>query len=177
MNLGLKKDEVRLVDHQPDWQGQFKDVKRVLQAQTLMAEERIAHIGSTAIKDMPAKPIIDILVGVDDINYIEPVFFHNLKKAGFLRIKVERPNEIVCAKFTDHTFTTKTHFLHIVNYEGDLWQNLIFFRDYLNDHEDAREEYAALKRTYASQSSYGIIQYTNQKEPFVKRIFAKRLTM
>src|SRR5699024_12871693 len=96
-----------------------------------ITKSNIEHIGSTYIKDMMDKPIIDIVIGVNDITNIERNDFRGLKKTGFLRRKVERPNEIVLAKFTDDTYKEKTHFIHLVDYNKDLWKNFIFFRDYL----------------------------------------------
>ena len=60
-------------------------------------------------------------MGVDDINSVDKEFFQGLKKAGFLRLRVERPNEIVLAKFTDDTYEEKTHFIHLVDYNKGLW--------------------------------------------------------
>ncbi|RUU70729.1 GrpB family protein, partial [Mesorhizobium sp. M7A.F.Ca.MR.362.00.0.0] len=77
-------------------------------------EKQIEHIGSTAIKDMVAKPILDLVVGVDDIENVEKTIFQGLKKAGFLKLQVQRPNEIVLAKFSDESYEEKTHFIHLV---------------------------------------------------------------
>ncbi|MUV38262.1 Dephospho-CoA kinase [Lentibacillus sp. JNUCC-1] len=174
MKLGLKRNEVRLEDFHPEWQGEFERVKQEIEHYTQIAGERIAHIGSTAIKGMKAKPIIDILIGVNDIEDVNQSLFQGLKKAGFLRLRVERPQEIVCAKFTDSTYESKTHFIHLVDYQGELWKNLIFFKDYLNHYEKVRTEYAQLKADYTHTSNTGIKDYTDHKEAFVKNIFAKR---
>lgn len=87
---------------------------------------------------------------------------------------MNRPNEIVLAKFLDESYKVKTHFIHLVEYKKDLWHNLIFFRDYLNSNKEAREKYLDIKKKYVSKSSTGIIDYTNYKENFVKEIYKKR---
>lgn len=70
----------------------------------------------------------------------------------------------------------KTHFIHAVSFKEELWENLIFFRDYLNEHEGERMEYANMKEDYLRQNnSPNINEYTNFKDEFVKNIFAKRL--
>ncbi len=104
----------------------------------------IEHIGSTAIKNIVVKPILDLVVGVDEIENVDKSFFRGLKEAGFLKLKVERPNEIVIAKFTDDTLEEKTHFIYLVEYNNELWKNLIFFSNYLNSNETAREHYREL---------------------------------
>lgn len=174
MKLGLKRDEVRVVEYTPEWQEEFSRVRKELVEYTNMDEHRIQHIGSTAIRGMSAKPIIDLVVGVDDLGQVDKPLLKNFNKAGFLRLKVERPGEIVLAKFTDDTYEEKTHFIHLVEYQKELWNNLIFFRDYLNSNEAARKEYLEIKTEYVNTSSTGVNEYTNFKEEFVRSIFEKR---
>lgn len=174
MNLGLKNNEVRLVEYSPKWRGEFERSKNLILNHTHIPENRIEHIGSTSIIGMSAKPIIDIVIGVDDLKKVDKTLFKELEKAGFFRLKVNRPNEIVLAKFLDESYKVKTHFIHLVEYKKDLWHNLIFFRDYLNSNKEAREKYLDIKKKYVSKSSTGIIDYTNYKENFVKEIYKKR---
>lgn len=174
MNLGLKNNEVRLVEYSPKWRGEFERSKNLILDHTHIPENRIEHIGSTSIIGMSAKPIIDIVIGVDDLKKVDKTLFKELEKAGFFRLKVNRPNEIVLAKFLDESYKVKTHFIHLVEYKKDLWHNLIFFRDYLNNNKEDREKYLDIKKKYVSKSSTGIIDYTNYKENFVKEIYKKR---
>lgn len=174
MNLGLKNNEVRLVEYSPKWRGEFERSKNLILDHTHIPENRIEHIGSTSIIGMSAKPIIDIIIGVDDLEKVDKTLFKELEKAGFFRLKVNRPNEIVLAKFLDESYKVKTHFIHLVEYKKDLWHNLIFFRDYLNNNKEDREKYLDIKKKYVSKSSTGIIDYTNYKENFVKEIYKKR---
>lgn len=123
---------------------------------------------------MSAKPIIDIVVGVDNLKSVDEELFNSFRKAGFLRLRVEKPNEIVLAKFTDETYQIKTHFIHLVQYQQEIWNNLIFFRDYLNSNEEARKEYLDIKTSYLKNTSSGIKEYTGFKEDFVKNIYNKK---
>lgn len=174
MQLGLKNDEVRLESYTPEWKDEFIKVKKEILQNTNLEEYRIEHIGSTAIKGMPAKPLIDIVVGVDDLQGVDKPLLKSFSEVGFLRLKVERPGEIVLAKFTDDSYNKKTHIIHVVEYQKELWNNLIFFRDYLNSNEDARIRYLEIKREYVKASSTGVNEYTDFKEVFVKEIFAQR---
>jgi GrpB-like predicted nucleotidyltransferase (UPF0157 family) len=174
MRLGLKRDEVKLEAYNEEWKEEFLSVKQAILKATPINESRIEHIGSTAIKGIVAKPILDLVVGVDDIENVDEAIFHGLKEVGFLRLRVERPNEIVLAKFTDETYEEKTHFIHLVEFDKELWKDLIFFRDYLNANETAREQYNNLKLKFLEEKRSGIKDYTDYKEQFVKSIFAKR---
>ncbi|WP_397537757.1 GrpB family protein [Rummeliibacillus pycnus] len=175
MKLGLGKNEVKIVPYEIEWKDEFSRVKKDILLHTNVNENQIEHIGSTAIVEMPAKPIIDILMGVNDLELLDGELIKGLKESGFLRLRVERSNEIVFAKFTDDTNEVKTHFIHLVEYNGELWNNLIFFRDYLNEHEDVRKEYLNIKLAYINKKSIGINEYTDFKENFVRNIFAKRI--
>ncbi|WP_223068606.1 GrpB family protein [Paenibacillus caui] len=175
MQLGLKRDEVRLEAHTVEWQKAFHRMKQDILNSTPIQENRIEHIGSTAIKDMVAKPILDLVVGLDDIENVDKAIFQGLKEAGFLRLRVQRPNEIVLAKFTDETFEEKTHFIHLVEYNKELWKNLIFFRDYLNANETVRDQYSNLKKKFIEENNGGIDEYTDYKEQFVREIYGKRI--
>ncbi|QUG41626.1 GrpB family protein [Psychrobacillus sp. INOP01] len=175
MELGLGSNEVKLLPYTNEWKEEFNRVKLEIMDVTGFEGERIQHIGSTAIINMPAKPIIDILVGVDDKAKVDKALFNELKSIGFLRLRVERPGEIVFAKFTDDTYEVKTHFIHMVDFDKELWKNQLFFRDYLNSNDEARDEYQIIKITSAKQKDININTYTDLKEPFVKSIFTKRI--
>ena len=137
-------------------------------------EEQIEHIGSTAIQGIYAKPIIDILAGIEDIDKDFSQLEKDLRKTGFYRLRVERPSEVIFAKFQNESFQVKTHFLHLVDYEDELWKNLLFFRDYLRKNEEERKTYESLKIRYTEKHSEGIEDYTNFKESFVQDIISKR---
>ena len=175
MELGLNGDEVKVVPYTSEWHTEFIKVKNEIHVNTGIEENRIEHIGSTAINDMLAKPVLDMLVGVDKLETVEPSVFKGLKTIGFLQLRVERPGEIILAKFTDDTYKEKTHYIHLVEYERELWKNLLFFRDYLSSNEQVRKEYINLKLDYLKKYSTGIKEYTNHKEKFVKNIFNKRI--
>ena len=174
MNLGMDHDEVRIVNYTAEWSAEFKKVKEGLIESTGLNDKRIEHIGSTAIVGMSAKPIIDILVGIDDLNTVDKSLLKSFSKEGFLRLKVERPGEVVLAKFTDDTYQVKTHFIHLVEYKKQLWNDLIFFRDYLNANEDAREGYLKVKQGYLKNNATGVAAYTDYKEAFVREVINKR---
>ena len=173
MKLGLQNDEVLVVPYDDAWKVEFKRIREELLSCTKLTSNQIEHIGSTSIEGIRAKPSIDILVGVKSLEALEKPFFKELEKVGFYRLRVVRPNEIVCAKFLDGTFQVKTHYIHIVLYEGEKWQQLLFFRDFLRSNEDAQTQYEQLKESFFQTGLSGINSYTDYKEKFVQSIFAK----
>lgn len=174
MKLGLKRDEIKLADFTPEWNDEFIRIKKEILKNLNIESDRVEHIGSTAIKGMAAKPILDILIGVDQIEKVDKSIFTGLKDVGFLRLRIERPKEVVLAKFSDETYQEKTHYIHLVEFQKDIWSNLIFFRDYLNSNESERRKYLQIKMEYLKKSSTGISEYTDYKEEFVKNILNKK---
>ncbi|WP_339171642.1 GrpB family protein [Solibacillus sp. FSL R5-0691] len=173
MKLGLKKDEVVLVPHEAGWKREFAETKENILKYTSLQPHQIEHIGSTSIEGIHAKPVIDIVIGVVNLDSLGKDFFKGLKHAGFYRLQVERPDEIVCAKFTDTTFETKTHFIHLVEWGNKKWHQMRFFRDYLNVNKAVKKEYELLKDAFFKTGKEGITEYTNYKEQFVQSIFMK----
>lgn len=173
MKLGLKKDEVILVPHEAGWKREFNATKENILQHTNLQSDQIEHIGSTSIEGIHAKPVIDIVIGVEDLDSLDKTFFKELKEAGFYRLQVEKPDEIVCAKFTDASFKMKTHFIHLVEFNKKKWHQMRFFRDYLNANEAVKKEYEALKDAFFRTGREGITEYTNNKEQFVQSIFMK----
>ncbi|WP_010289265.1 GrpB family protein [Kurthia massiliensis] len=171
MKLGLKNNEVIIVPYDKAWKEEFNKTKSEIIQHTNLKPNQIEHIGSTSIDGIRAKPIIDILIGVDSLTALDKTFFKALQNAGFYRLKVERPNEIVCAKFTDETFETKTHFIHLVELEKEKWNQMLFFRNYLNTNQDVKEQYENLKESFFNTDLEGINSYTDYKEQFVQSIF------
>ncbi|MCC5890697.1 MAG: GrpB family protein [Alkalibacterium sp.] len=174
MKLGLKRNEVRLVAHDNGWEEAFLHVKADIIKATGIEPHQIEHIGSTAIKEVMAKPVVDILVGVPSLEDDQTDFIKQLKDCGFYRLRVEKPDEIVLARFTDETFESKTHFIHLTQYKGPLWNDLLYFRDYLNTHQSVRKEYEEIKKAFVKEKAEGIAEYTDLKEEFVKRVLKNR---
>ena len=170
LELGLKGDEIRVVPHEAGWHEAFLAVQQQIEQATGLASNRIAHIGSTAVEAIEAKPIIDIMVGVDTLEDVPTSFFDACKAIGFYRLRVVRENEMILARFIDTTFAVKTHIIHLVTYEGEKWQDFTIFRDELRALATLRAEYEALKKAYIAKFDGNIVGYTEHKEAFVKRV-------
>ncbi|MHA2706563.1 GrpB family protein [Vibrio owensii] len=170
MKLGLANHKVDVVKHDPAWRQEFVRSRSELALVTEIPPIQIEHIGSTAILDMPAKPIIDIVLGIEHFPHVSPKLIDVLKSVGFLRLKVEKQDEIVFAKFTDDSYQVKTHYLHLTQYQGQLWRDWIQFRDRLNENAELRSEYLALKFSLVKQAEITIEKYTDAKTSFVRKV-------
>ena len=80
-------------------------------------------------------------------------------------------NEIVIARFDkDKTFDVKTHIIHLIEYQGEKWKELIFFRDKLNSPKKLMKEYEELKMSYILNETGDMNDYTNYKESFILNV-------
>ncbi|MFZ3422540.1 GrpB family protein [Vibrio harveyi] len=170
MKLGLANHKVDVVKHDPAWRQEFARSRSELALVTEIPPTQIEHIGSTAILDMPAKPIIDIVLGIEHFPHFSPKLIDALKSVGFLCLKVEKQDEIVFAKFTDDSYQVKTHYLHLTQYQGQLWRDWIQFRDRLNGNAELRSEYLALKFSLVKQAEITIEKYTDAKTSLVRKV-------
>jgi len=168
--LGLKKGEVLLYDHDIAWEKIA--AQSITFLKTIFGETAIdiQHVGSTAIKSIKAKPILDIVVGVNDfasVKTLQPV----LADAGL----VHRPNndqpDYMMYVIGDMEKEIRTHHIHVVPYEGEEWRNQLNFRDYLNAKEAVAKEYESLKMLLMKQNKNNRSNYTQSKQDFILRVF------
>ena len=163
-------DDVWLAPWDPEWAHEFHLEKQYIVG-SMMAEEHSAfvrHVGSTAIEGMPAKPIIDIAVAVNDYELILSKR-DVLEKADIIFRFDERPEQLLFV-MGDFEKDTRSHHIHVVIYGSDEWNNYINFRDYLNSNIKAAREYEAVKLKLAEQYPDDRIAYTDGKQEVIYRL-------
>ncbi len=177
--IGLKRGTVALYAHQKEWETEAQNtitrLKNILG--TVICD--IQHVGSTAIKAIKAKPIIDIAVAVESFDDVLK-FEEQLKTAGFYY----RPNSdlgeqllFASGSLYDGTGTEQTHFIHIVKTDSMDWINYINFRDYLNQNPNIAKEYEDLKVSLAANApiDHGREKYLKGKHDFITYTLRKAL--
>ncbi|MGM0843870.1 MAG: GrpB family protein [Bacillota bacterium] len=169
--LGVNKGEVFLVAHTDNWKSLYDKEKSLLETIIGDKAREIQHFGSTAIGGIEAKPIIDILVGVESLEDVEKFNKEKLKEAEYYHLpRVQIDGKEVFAKFTDFENLTKTHILHVVEYDGRWWNEHTSFRDYLNTNPSVAKEYESLKTSLAAKYPNDERSYTDEKKQFVDDI-------
>lgn len=161
---------VNLQAYDPNWTQQFEFEKKRIRAALGSEAHRIEHIGSTSIKGLKAKPIIDILVGVSNLGEVSS----NVRALHNIDFEyVPKP------EFKDRLFFRKglwgqgSCHLHICEMNGSEWIEKLLFRDYLRLHPEVAEQYAILKTELASKYPFDRPAYTKSKEPFIQSIIEK----
>ena len=170
--IGLKRNTVRLEEHQAEWSGLFEAEAALLRVRLVGMTAGIEHVGSTAVPGLPAKPILDIAVAVSSkeaiprigqilvgIGYIDRGDGGN--DGGYLFVKESVPD-------------IRTIHLHIVESTDIQWRDYCGFRDLLRRDIAVRREYAGLKQTLAERYPGDRKAYTEGKSDYIRRILKDR---
>ena len=169
MSLGLRRGKVFVEPHNDEWKVIAKETISKLHSilQDILVDAQ--HIGSTAIQNICAKPIIDIVAGVSGFD--ELLTKNNiLEKNGFVFRGQDHPHQYlyVCG---DNDI--RTHHIHAVIYDSEDWNNYVDLRDYLNCHKKDAESYSKLKESLAKQYSEDRETYTALKSELIDEMIAK----
>jgi GrpB-like predicted nucleotidyltransferase (UPF0157 family) len=159
-------EPIRLVPPDPDWPLRFEEERVVLEgAIGDWVVGGIHHVGSTAVPGLEAKPIVDILVGVPDLESSQACF-EPLAELDYLYAPY-LPEEMhwFCKPDPAH----RTHHLHLVPVNSQRYRDEITFRDRLRSDPDLAERYAALKRELAQAHPDDREAYTDGKTTFISR--------
>jgi GrpB-like predicted nucleotidyltransferase (UPF0157 family) len=166
----LVKEEVVITPYNPDWPRVFEEEKSNLQK--ILPKKiikRIEHFGSTAISGLSAKPIIDILVEVSSLEETKKQIVPILEKKGyeyFWRPTIGNKPPYYAWFIKRDTMGKRTHHLHMVEANSELWDRL-YFRDYLREFPNKAREYSDLKERLSKKYPNNRTAYTKNKTKFI----------
>ncbi|WP_042663706.1 GrpB family protein [Haloferax sp. ATB1] len=182
-SLGLARGTVELVTHDPRWREAYeREVERL--RPRLGSDDadsggdagssggdadgvRFEHVGSTAVPGLAAKPIVDLLVLVSDLDDAGGVA-RALEATGY----EERPDDGVPDRrfFVRGPPERRTHYLSLTEVGSDCHREQVAFRDALRADDDLAAEYERRKRRLATAHPDERSQYTNAKASFVESV-------
>lgn len=169
METGLRRGTVKVVPHDPEWERIAQQTIAKLREILQDAAVDMQHIGSTAIRGICAKPIIDIVIGVSDFDAV-PAKNDALAAAGFIFRGSDQPEQSL---YVWGEGEIRTHHIHVVIYGSEAWHNYINLRDYLNAHPDDARAYSALKTALAEQYPDDRETYTAMKSDMIREMLEK----
>jgi GrpB-like predicted nucleotidyltransferase (UPF0157 family) len=177
-------------EYDPAWVEEFSYHKSIISRALASLAPSIEHIGSTSVAGLGAKPVIDILVGLqkeDDLDKsILPMMmarYSYIKKfepfmpyRRFFQKLISRDNAAI-PSVVDITYITNHQEdfhveanIHIIQKNTDNWMRHIAFREYLRHHEDIKLEYFQLKKELAKREWADPNEYNNAKNDWIKRV-------
>lgn len=159
--------KVNVVAYDSKWPNMFlneaEQVRRILDDNLL----QVFHIGSTSVPGLRAKPVIDIMPVVRDVERIDSC------TSAFESIGYEVMGEfgIPGRRYMRKGGNNRTHQIHAFQYDNtaDILRHLAF-RNYLRSHSDVCVDYGELKSELAKQYPTDIDAYGDGKEHFIKRV-------
>src|ERR1700755_1152703 len=164
-------DEVEIVDYDPRWPVLFdeeaKRLRAVLDPSLILGLE---HFGSTAIRGLSAKPIMDILIAVRSLTQARASFVEALRTLDYI-YWAENPKKdrMFFVKGMPPFGPRRSHHVHVTEPDGEMWQRLAF-RDYLRAHWDEARTYEYLKRRLAAEHQTDREAYTDAKSSYVESV-------
>ena len=126
---------------------------------------RLSHIGSTSVKTIWAKPIVDILLEIPketDMTVMKDLLLQN----GYLLMSESQGRMSFNKGYTLSGFAERVFHLHL-RYEGD--HDELYFRDYLQEHPTVAKDYEKLKLSLWKQYEHNRDAYTEAKTDFIKK--------
>jgi GrpB-like predicted nucleotidyltransferase (UPF0157 family)/GNAT superfamily N-acetyltransferase len=170
MRLGTPKyRSVRLVEHEPEWQQEFER-ERARIASVLGSRLRgIEHVGSTAIAGIHAKPVIDIALGLDELDTVQQLL-EPMAELGY-----DFPGDIGISgeRIFGRGPEMRTHLVHAVVHGGAVWNNYLRFRDALRNDARLAAAYDRLKLALAQQYPEDRGAYTEGKATFIDDVLRR----
>jgi GrpB-like predicted nucleotidyltransferase (UPF0157 family) len=170
------QEEVAIVPYDPRWPEMFRREKEhLLSCLPNDLIRRVEHFGSTAVPGLAAKPIVDMLVEVTDLQATRARIAPVLESQGydyFWRPTHGDDGPPFYAWFIkrDPGTGARTHHIHMVERQfSEHWDRLLF-RDYLIEHPAVAKAYESLKVHLASTTLKDRVAYTRGKTEFVVNV-------
>jgi GrpB-like predicted nucleotidyltransferase (UPF0157 family)/GNAT superfamily N-acetyltransferase len=162
-------EDIQLHEYDEAWPALFEQERQRLVALLPQVFKDIQHIGSTSIPGLAAKPIIDILAGVDSMGTAESIG-RLLCTSGYTT-SAEFNQSLEDRKwYMRYANGHRTHHLHVVVHGSPAWLDRLRFRDALRADSYLAADYERLKFKIAAQHSQVREAYTDAKSHFVQGV-------
>jgi GrpB-like predicted nucleotidyltransferase (UPF0157 family) len=162
----MSSERIELVDYDPSWAELFESEREALAPVFDGKVVAIEHIGSTAVPELCAKPIVDVLVGLRELDLTEHEI-SAMRERGYAYLGEHGlPGRLFFRR------EPRTHHVHVVEHGGEHWERQITFRDALRSDAEERRRYDEFKRRLAAEG-HPRETYTELKTPFIREVEAR----
>ncbi len=162
---GREQVPIVVVVYEEEWPDRYGLVRERVRAALGPSALRVEHIGSTSVPGLAAKPIIDVLVTVQDVED-EAAFLPLLERQGFV-LRVREPEH--------RMFRTPPRNVHVHLYEPDheAVSACLDLRDWLRADADDRALYERTKRLLATRTWTDMNEYADAKTDVIEAILGR----
>lgn len=164
----IEKPTIVIADYERAWPEHFRQEEARIRAALGEAALSVEHIGSTSVPGLAAKPIVDILLVVEDSGE-EASYLPALEEAGYL-LRVREPD------FHEHRMLrtpAKDVHVHVFSLGSPEIERYLLLRDRLCQNKEERELYARTKRELAKQDWPTMEHYAEAKTEVVEGIISR----
>jgi len=159
---GIEKRTLVLTDYDPQWPEAYLEQRQLILAALGPAAVQIEHIGSTSVPGLAAKPIIDVLVTVEDIT-AEEDYLDQLLHVGY-DLRVREPGHRMV-----RTPAHDVH-VHVMEVGDDAAGDYLLFRNHLRADTEDRDLYERTKRALMEQDWADMNAYAEAKTGVITEI-------
>ena len=162
--------QVRLSDYTPDWTQRFEEEARFLRSVFESEIVQLEHFGSTSVPGMKAKPVIDMMVIMRDIQAV------NARNEQMAQLGYDVAGEwgIPGRRLLRKGGEQRTHHIHFYESGNPQIARHLILRDYLREMPDEVRAYSDLKEQLASHFSE-TSGYSPAKRAFVSELEKRAL--
>lgn len=179
-------------EYTPQWKQQYAELKSKIEILLQKINHQIDHIGSTSVKGLSAKPIIDIQIGVDnqaDLDLV-PTLLKDPNLVYYEKYNADMPTRRFFVLFTKttsqmqvspvvtttmevpeilHNHNLRIAHIHVFIKGSEDWTRHIAFRDYLKAHPSIKDAYQELKTELVQKEWKDGNHYNEAKDAFLKK--------
>ncbi|MEO0338014.1 MAG: GrpB family protein [Bacteroidota bacterium] len=156
--------QIIVSDYNPNWPLIFQKEAKTLSDTLGNIIIKVHHIGSTSVPGLKAKPIIDIILEVVDLEALD----QQNGQMEMLGYEVKGEYGIPGRRYFRKGRDRRTHHIHSFQTGDDNILRHVAFRDYLIAHPEIAEEYAQLKTAIAARCNNDRERYCDEKDPFIQ---------
>lgn len=159
---------ITLQEYDPHWPKLFnreaKRIRSILGSKVLQLE----HVGSTSVPGLCAKPIIDMLLVVED-SADETAYVSGLEKEGYI-LHIREPDWFEHRLFKGPDTAINLHVFSQGTSEVD---RMLLFRNWLRANDSDRDRYAQVKQSLAQRQWRHVQDYADAKDSIVREIMGR----
>lgn len=161
---------ITLAEYDPDWPELYNREAVRIRAALCEKAMQIEHVGSTSVPGLCAKPIIDILLVVEN-SADEPSYVPALESAGY-RLRIREPEWFEHRMFKGPDTDIN---LHVFSQGAPEIDRMLRFRDWLRANPADRDQYAHFKQSLAKKTWRHVQHYADAKAPFIREIMKRAM--
>lgn len=162
---GREPATISIADYDRRWPARFRELAQRIRQALGERAVGIEHIGSTSVPGLAAKPIIDMLLTVEDVDD-EAAYLPPLESIG-LRLRVREPRHRMLRK------PERDVHLHVYEQDRPEVRDYLDLRDWLRVDARDRERYAAEKRSLAQRAWHDMNHYADAKTSIISEILGR----